>query len=373
MPAHFTLLFPETHADFTVTLMKTIRVSNDSQTHHLPPAGGSFQFFMHHHSQIVPMSDKEAMWFSFSSSFDSTPVAVKILAGGINTITGEKETGDARSVLINNEPNGYGQNYMIVPGQPWLSGFKTKDNKVRQFIAVTLGKGLSVEEKLEKTQTGGIQFIVFPIKQETLQKLDKKYILPRSTWQEGPFGLENDDGLVECCLMLEDLNEKSETLEVMGLGAGGEIAQEIIASPFVADDFDPAKAKYIELQLVNDKQFCELNRLPAPPRQPTEAEYTNAGGLWFDYLTKETTVATHPDSRLLALDTPKIDSISQLSALDQKSQGPEVPEDQLIHLVDVSLSSRSPSPNLGFFNQLRRCFPCLPHKKDETDNTKLIL
>lgn len=211
MPSKLTCKFPETNNHFTVTLEKTIRVRNDGKTHALPPSRGQFSFYMHGTERLVPIGHEEALWFSFSWS--TGVFAVKVLTGGINAITGEKETGEDRAVLRNNGAQGFGQNYMIIPGQPWLDGFKKHQGTVSQFIAVPLGKGRSVEEKLEQTKSGSIQIMVIPLKKEIQKQETMARTLKYQDDDEIISIMQNNvEKVLERDSMLGDFEERSEHL-----------------------------------------------------------------------------------------------------------------------------------------------------------------
>jgi len=60
---------------------------------------------------FMPMYQTEAMWLYFYGSY---PCAIKIGAGKINAVTGE----DWRNALTEKP-----EDYVVVPGQPWLDGF----------------------------------------------------------------------------------------------------------------------------------------------------------------------------------------------------------------------------------------------------------
>ena len=90
----------------------------------------------------MPMYQSEALWIRFSARY---PCAVKIAAGKINAVSGEAWTAELQS-----EPQDYG----VVPGQPWLDGFSVGEGRIRQFVAMPLGAGDSVEEQL----TGRAEF-----------------------------------------------------------------------------------------------------------------------------------------------------------------------------------------------------------------------
>ena len=72
---------------------------------------------------------------------------------------------------------------MVVPEQPWLDGFCVAKDVIRQFVAMPLGSGYSVEEQITgKPEHGGLQIIVYPMKKERYEP-----ILARNTsetnWQ----------------------------------------------------------------------------------------------------------------------------------------------------------------------------------------------
>ena len=52
---------------------------------------------------------------------------MKIAAGKINAVSGAAWTAELHS-----EP----QDYVVVPGQPWLDGFSVGEGLIRQFVAV---------------------------------------------------------------------------------------------------------------------------------------------------------------------------------------------------------------------------------------------
>ena len=63
-------------------------------------------------------------------------VAIKCGVGKVNALTGQ-----AWAPGLSKDP----QNYMVRPEQPWLDGVVTGDGVVRQFVAMPLGMGVTVE------------------------------------------------------------------------------------------------------------------------------------------------------------------------------------------------------------------------------------
>merc|ERR1719309_1838921 len=74
------------------------------------------------------------------------PCAVKIGTGKINAITGK--SWESRSISITKDT----QNYCPLPQQPWLDGINAGNGFLRQFVAMPLGKGYTVEHQVKSMQ-----------------------------------------------------------------------------------------------------------------------------------------------------------------------------------------------------------------------------
>jgi hypothetical protein len=110
------------------------------------------------------------MWMNFQSR---RPYAVKIYVGGVNAVSGEPVIENAATVLRRRNllVAGKGiQDYVILPDQPWLDGVATEPGKVRQFVAMPIGKGYTVEAQVTGAElTAGIQFEITPMLGKPLQ------------------------------------------------------------------------------------------------------------------------------------------------------------------------------------------------------------
>ena len=103
------------------------------------------------------------MWVSFSGGY---PFAIKLYVGGVNAFSGlpYKETGitKARQEMLRATSKSI-QDYVITPSQLWLDGIATGDGTVRQFVAMPMGEGYSVEAQITGQEiVGGLQFEVIP-------------------------------------------------------------------------------------------------------------------------------------------------------------------------------------------------------------------
>ncbi|KAI0486894.1 hypothetical protein F4859DRAFT_527057 [Xylaria cf. heliscus] len=162
-----------------LTFHRTIRVpDNHGSISALPPNLGEFPIYkVQDYAEQVPadvakksglfftMYQREAMWINFRAIL---PFAIRVFVGGINAVSGfpkEERAEQARKDAAMHENGGPVQDYMVVPGQPWLDGIVCEDGKVRQFVAQPRGSGFSVEQQITgKDDTGGIQIEIIPIK-----------------------------------------------------------------------------------------------------------------------------------------------------------------------------------------------------------------
>ncbi len=176
----------EESARFSIDFQRTLRIPDSEETYPLPPGFGSFP--LRHVEDypgklpaqttarggvILPMWQAEAMWLNFANEGPNWgldfPVAIKVAAGKINAVTG-----DGWRTGLHREP----QDYMVSPEQPWLDGFAVEKGVIRQFVAMPLGEGYSVEEQLTgEAEWGGLQISVVPLKAKVWQER-------RRAWEE---------------------------------------------------------------------------------------------------------------------------------------------------------------------------------------------
>ena len=178
--------FPEVHDNATCSLefQRTLRIPDDGKNYPLPPGLGSFPLrhlddyasaipatWHERGGVIVPMHQSEAMWICFTSPADY-PFAIKIATGKVNAVTGEKWVNH-----LNRDP----QDYVAIPEQPWLDGYCIEKGVIRQFVAMPLGEGYSVEEQVtDAAEHGGVQIIVYPIKADRYKSAPEHLCLHES-------------------------------------------------------------------------------------------------------------------------------------------------------------------------------------------------
>ncbi len=257
----------------SITLHRTLRIPDDGKVYPLPPSLGSFpvyrvqdyartvpQKWLQAMGVFVPIMQREAMWLSFSCPHNS-PKALKLAAGKINAISGKEWSQEmVQSTDIDN------QDYCVIPNQPWLDGFNAGDGCIKQFVAMPLGKGYTVEAQLTgKEDVGGIQMIVFDSKPGAI-------VIPEPDYSM--------DCYSDCC---EDEDEEcEEESSEMGLGAGGRMKQSIYADPYGIDCWDQTNFGRVFIHLVDSATFTKITGVPAPESTISAQTYSEHGYPWYN-------------------------------------------------------------------------------------------
>jgi len=239
---------------------------------------------------FFPMYNQEATWMNLQQRYVSQglagvdfptcvpkprprrsadPHALIIGAGNINAISGKpfdssvgkRCVSTGLDVKLEKE-----QNYVVVPTQPWIDGWKAEDGKVYQFVAAELGSGQTVEGQITGVESvGGIQFIAYAAKDPA--KLRK--ILPPTLYG------------AECALGGSKALRCASSVMSMGLGRGGEIEQKIYPDPYGIEVWQDKPVAVEVVYLVSSNDFKQITGHDAPPTPVTYEEYQRQGLPWF--------------------------------------------------------------------------------------------
>lgn len=330
-----TLRFPEIHPDAVchIEFQRTLRIPDDNRTHRLPPGLGRFPLaHVDDHSAklpaawqkrggvFLPMHETEAMWLKFSGNY---PFAVKIAAGKINAVTGKAWTPElkgprksttlhdflGRGVNLNaacgsghplgNPASGHKpfldaphharlappedeQDYVTLPRQSWLDGFCEAKGKIRQFVAMPLGEGYTVEEQITgEAVHGGLQIIVYPLKPEFYKRP-----APPALRSLGFAGAMENSVYGLCASASASGPHRftasaSRAVSDMGMAPGGLMEQSIHEDSFGIDKFDQSVSAKCFVHLLNSQQYAYVTGKRPPHDAPTAADYTKQGLPWY--------------------------------------------------------------------------------------------
>jgi hypothetical protein len=197
------------------------------------------------------MYQREALWLGFEGA-NWKPNAVKVAVGTINAVSGRGWDEALHDDL---------QDYLICPDQPWLDGINAGDGFIRQFIAMPLGHGYTVEAQLTGAEVfGGIQIVIYEPKPGKFPDLpperESEYELP--------------------------LPPATHSIQAMGLAVGGMIRQRVHPDPYGIDTWDLQNYGQAFVYIVNSEQYRELTGLEPPATPISTRTYIENGLPWFD-------------------------------------------------------------------------------------------
>jgi len=317
--------FPEVHqlAKVSINFQRTLRIPDNDAVYALPPGLGSFPIahvddyagrvpssWSTHGGVMLPMYQAEALWLYFMPQTapgraSAYPFAIKISTGKIDAITGAALT----SGLSRNQ-----QNYVVVPGQPWLDGYCVRKGIIRQFVAMPLGEGYTAEEQItHKAEHGGLQIIIYPMKAHVYETRFP-YIAPvtggwgaDSYWGE-PMPQSVQSQAASSGWRAPAAPQCQPTQKEMGLAPGGRMKQEIFRDHFDINDWDLNNYSRCFVHLANSLLWQNITGNLPPHQPPSAQQYAQHGLPWFDYY----------DDRLQAL--PGSSTLANLSSAQALSQ-----------------------------------------------------
>jgi hypothetical protein len=286
----------------TIRFERTLRIPDDGRTYPLPPGLGQFPLrrvedyahrvpaaWRQRGGIFLPMYQREAMWLAFEGS----PHALKVGVGKVCAISGERWTEGLR---------GSRQNYVVTGEQPWLDGIATGAGTIRQFVAMPLGLGYTVEAQLTGEETfGGLQLQAFAPK-------------------PGRIDLRCLDDDAERCLGMA-----AEASGAMGLAAGGTMTQKIYPDPHGLETWDLATTARVFVHIVNSDMWRDITGEAPPPSPVSARTYSSAGLPWF---------ALYDETKPALPATAKLASVRSVKQLDTTKSTKPLQDDRP---VDVPL------------------------------------
>ncbi len=241
---------------------------------------------------------------------DWHPTIAKVCVGNVNAITGK---------LYSKKLSEIKQDYIVIPEQKWLDGICYSSGAVKQFIAMPLGKGYTIEAQItDEEKFGGFQILAFdsatgrfperdPAIDSKINNRRKNTIseipLPRnvpmspsspsSNQPLSPLGASTRP-LSPAGASTPPLGSSSVQLQgsirfqkiedpTMGIAAGGNIKQQIKEDTYGIESWSSDIKRSITVHLVNSEAYKEITGLNPPKSPVTAAEYRKAKLPWYSH------------------------------------------------------------------------------------------
>jgi hypothetical protein len=290
-------LFEHAGKSFAVTFHRTLRLPEDGKTHALPPSLGQFpvklvddykdrvpKSWIGHGGVFIPLHQREALWLGFSGH----TAAIKVATGKVNAVNGKPWTPELQPSV---------EDYMVAPyPQHWLDGFNAGVGMIKQFVAMPLGMGYTVEGQLTgKEDFGGLQLLVIPPKPGRIP--DPAPVRrggaggqsaggenwTMSAMAPGSAHLSSRSMSIASCVSQPVADSHVYTANAlqsaeMGLAAGGQMTQKIYPDTHGIDTWDQAASGRLFVHIVNAEMYEQITG-EKPPAMPVSAQQYQ--GPWY--------------------------------------------------------------------------------------------
>jgi len=278
-----------------VRFIRTLRLP-ETGTHALPPGLGEFpvrrvtdyadtvpEAWRARGGVLLPVYLREAMWLSFGGT--ARPAALQVGVGKVCAVSGEPW-----SDRLSRKP----QNYVVLPRQPWLDGINSGKGTVRQFVAVPLGLGATVEGQVTGEEVwGGVQLQTFPPTDVELARWleEERHRAERARAAAASTGGYGYGGAVPLAMAAPAAPGSAAAPRrsgaAMGLGVGGAMRQEVYRDERPLSAWAERPAGRVFVHLVTPPEWRRITGEAPPPSPVDRAAYTRAGLPWFDYFDQD--------------------------------------------------------------------------------------
>jgi len=313
---HDTLAFSD---GFALNFQRTLRIPDDGGTYPLPPGLGTFpicrvddykervpEAWVEQGGVFIPMYQREALWISFRSRYWK-PNAVKVAVGKVNAVSGKP---------WNQKLAAEENDYLVCPPQPWLDGINAGEGYIRQFVAMPLGMGYTVEAQVTGEETfGGIQIIVYEPKPGRFP--DEPPQPSRAFYRAAPSAIP--------AMAMRAVGGGAE----MGLAAGGKLKQKIYPDQHGLDTWDENNFGRTYVHIVNSLMYREITGNEPPSTPVTAKTYAQYGLPWFDLYDDKMGDISAPD-QLKKIKTVKEMDKEKGFTSQQDDTSIDVPEDKIV-------------------------------------------
>lgn len=294
-----------------ISFHRTLRIPEDGRDYPLPAGLGRFPIhrvedyadkvpakWLQEGGFFIPLYQKEALFLQLEGP-QWHPTIAKICVGRINAVSGKSYSeGLSRQQ----------QDYVVIPNQKWLDGICSGIGLVKQFVAMPLGQGYTIEAQItDDERFGGFQIVVmnpvdgrFPNRNPAIDSRIEDEEEARRRRKSGAL----------CTSPLPDVSFSLGSAPVsMGIAAGGTIKQQIQKDTYGVNSWSNDKKRSLTIHLVNSMAYKTITGMDPPTSPITAAAYQRAKIPWY----------SHYDETAPVIKPPSIfKRIMSIAAIDKK-------------------------------------------------------
>jgi hypothetical protein len=265
-----------------ISFHRTLRIPEDGRNYPLPAGLGRFPIhrvedyldkvpakWLKEGGFFIPLYQKEALFLQFDGP-NWHPTIAKVCVGKINSISGKpySESLSAQS-----------QDYVVIPNQRWLDGICSGEGIVKQFVAMPLGQGYTVEAQVTDEETfGGFKIVVFECEDGRFPERDPdidKRIREAEFKKKKPWSVT-----LHSAPLVWGTSPKIVDVS-LGIGAGGNLKQQVYKDTYGVQSWSTERKRSLVIHLVNSLAYKEITGIDPPPSPITAAEYQRANIPWY--------------------------------------------------------------------------------------------
>jgi hypothetical protein len=258
-----------------ISFNRTLRIPEDGRRYNLPAGFGRLPIvrvedvadrvpkkWRDEGGLIIPLYQREALFLEFKG-VKWRPTISKVSVGRVNAITAKPHDFQLKKGR---------QDYVVIPVQKWLDGVNSGDGTVRQFVAMPLGQGYTVEAQVTDEETsGGFQLVIYEPKPGVFtEPKQPEWIAPSRRPLESRAVGGVSYSIAPACAPVE-----------MGIAAGGMIKQQILEDEYGIHSWDEDARIALNVHIVNSAVFSDITGQPPPPSPVTAKAYMQMGVPWF--------------------------------------------------------------------------------------------
>ena len=325
----------------TITFHRTLRIPDNDSTYQLPPSLGAFPLrrvadyadtvpasWLRHGGVFLPMYQREAMWMGFASTRPQRPSALKVAVGKVCALSGR-----TWSERLHDGSDGGTQDYVVIPGQPWLDGINAGNGSIRQFVAMPLGMGYTVEGQVTGQEAqGGLQLCVFDPRPGFAVAPPPPLRFAAAATSAPSAGAAPPPPA--CAAPQVKRPRVAAKGAEMGLAAGGRMTQSIYPDPHGLEVWNQDRCTRVFVHLVSSEMWQAVTGEPAPSTPVSAKAYKEHGLPWFE-LYDENKGDIKPAKKLR-----KVKSVAQQDA----AHGFDVQDDSHIEIAPADVIGLPATP-----------------------------
>jgi hypothetical protein len=321
-----------------ISFHRTLRIPEDGRDYPLPAGLGRFPIhrvedyaekvpakWLQEGGFFIPLYQKEALFLQFDGP-KWHPTIAKVCVGKINAISGKPYSeGLSRQQ----------QDYVVIPNQKWLDGICSGEGLVKQFVAMPLGQGYTIEAQItDEERFGGFQIVIMDAVDGRFVDRDPA-IDSRIKAEEEAKRRRKSGVLYAGPLPRASVVPLGSSASSMGIAAGGSIKQQIQKDTYGVESWSPEKRRSLTIHLVNSLAYKAITGMEPPTSPITAAAYQRAKIPWYSNY-DETAPIVKPPSIF-----KRILSIAQI----EKKRGVTPPDDEFQRSIAIQNIHKIKTPD----------------------------